>query len=255
MLWGPLLSGREIAYDGLEPDVDALPLVSLQRHGYTPFDIPGYSPVAQAALQKADGEVTHVGFPVGLGAHPLQQRLLKGAQLQEEVLRLPDDGRVSADFADHVDEVLGIEGAAAVVALVAAGSFRTAVGTGALHVAIGQESAVRLAIGLQHGVLVDVALLVQGQKDVLGDLGVILGVGGGEQVKTDAQPLPVVLELGLILAGDLLRRGSSLLRCQGHRRAVSVAARHHEDLVAPHAVVASEDIGRQESARHLAQVQ
>ena len=155
-------------------------------------------------------------------ARPLQQRVLEADQLQEEVLGIGELRGGAADAAGDALQVARVQGSAAVVALVAAGAVEVAVGADALDVAVGQEAVVRVAVGHLHRALVDVAPLVEAREDVLGDFLVVLGVGGGEQVEGDSEPLPVVEKLGLVRLVDLFGGYAALLCGQGHGRAVGV---------------------------------
>ena len=208
----------------------------------------------ESALQEAYGEVAHVRPPVVLGADPIEKLVLEGAQAQKEVLSLPDNRAVAAQLAGHADKLVGVEGAAAVVTLVAARTVEPAVRALSLDVAVGQEPAVRLAVGLHHRVLLDVALLVEGQEHVLGDRSVVVGVSGREEVEVDTQALPVVEELGLILLEHLLGTHTALLSGQRYRCAVGVAPGDHQDVVALEAVVSGEDVGWQVAACDLSEV-
>ena len=251
---GPLYGGGEVADNGLEPDVDALAVVAVERDGNAPLDVTGDGAVLQAAFEVAYGKVLDVGTPVGLRANPVQQLVLERGELEEEVLGLLEDGGVAAEAAADVDELLGVEGASAVVALVAAGSVEIAVGTGALDVAVGEEATVGLAVGLEHRLGVEVAVLIEAGEDVLGDLGVVLGVRGGEQIEADAEPFPAVEELGVVVLEHLLGADAAILGFEGHGGAVRVAAGDHEDVVALHPVVSGEDVGRNVRASGLADV-
>jgi hypothetical protein len=65
---------------------------------------------------------------------------LELGQIEEVVGRRPRLRGRAREFGTGVDEVGGVEGAAAVVALVAAGVLEAAVGAGAFDVAVGQEA-------------------------------------------------------------------------------------------------------------------
>ena len=71
---------------------------------------------------------------------------------------------------------------------------------------------------------------------------VVLSAGGGVEVPADPEPLPrgekLVVELGGYLGG-----GATLLfSADGDRRAVKIATRDHQHVVACGAVVAGEDV-------------
>ena len=186
---------------------------------------------------------------------PLQQRFLEGGQFQEEVLRIAKLGRVSADAAVRLHQFDGVQGVAARVALVAPGSLVGAMGTRALDVPVGQEAVAARAVRQQHGVRVDVPLFLQPQEKVLHDLLVVRGVGGGEQVERDAQPLPGVEELGMVALQHFLRFHAFLVGADGDGRAMGVGAGDHQHVVALHAVISGENIGGQVAAGHMTHVQ
>ena len=67
-------------------------------------------------------------------------------------------------------------------------------GTGALHVAIGQEALTTGAIWLGHSILINMALFEEGEEDVMTDLSMVRCTGAGEDVERDAQLLPGIEE-------------------------------------------------------------
>ncbi|MBA7596936.1 hypothetical protein ES703_03930 [subsurface metagenome] len=77
------------------------------------------------------------------------------------MLRLPDLRNGRAYSAIGVDKLHGIEGLAAIIALVSPCPFETAMRACALHIAVGQESVATGAVKKRHGVLVDIALILQ----------------------------------------------------------------------------------------------
>ena len=209
----------------------------------------------QAVLQEAPGEVQHVGSPVGLLGDPFQQRLLEGRKAKEEVLGLAELRGVAAEGAAGLQQVTGVEGSAAGVALVAPGPGVGAVGADALHVAVRQEARALAAVGQELVVGVNVALIQHRLEDVVGHSFVIGGVGVSEQVEGYAQLFPRLQEQGVIAVDHLGGGNSFLVGAYGDGGAVGIAAGHHQHMIAPEAVVAGEDVGRQVTARHVAQVQ
>ena len=163
-------------------------------------------------------------------------------------------GRGAADPAARVDEVDGVERPAAVLALVAAGPWVAAVRAGALDVAVGQEPLRLRVVHLLAGLDVDVAALAQPGEDVLGHPAVVVGHRRGEQVERDAELVPLAEELGVEALDDLDRLDALLVGPHRDGRAVGVAARHHQHVVAPAPVVAGEDVGRQVGAGDVAEV-
>lgn len=164
-------------------------------------------------------------------------------------------GRGAAHAAAGIDEVLGIQGAAAVVALVAAGFLVATVGAGTLDITVGQEAAGLGVVELRGRALIDVAVLHEAQEDVVGDGGVVLRAGVGEEVERDAELAPVAEKLRVELVDDLLGRAALVVGADGDGRAVRVATGDHQDVVADHAVVTGEDIGGEIRAGDVAEVE
>ena len=80
----------------------------------------------------------------------------------------------SRDRRPGFDEIGGIEHPGAVLTLVAASVRVAAMGAGANDVAVGQEAPVDRGVHLLRGALLEVALLIEALREVLGEL-VVLG--------------------------------------------------------------------------------
>ena len=189
-----------------------------------------------------------------LRAYPLKQFVLERRELEEEVLRLPEHWRIPAEAAADSDQFLRVERPPAVVALVAARAVEIAVRARPLHVPVRQEPPVHLAVRLEHRLRVQIPILVETAEDVLRHLRVVLRVRGREQIEADAEPLPAVEELGVVLPEHFLRADAPLLRFQRHGRPVRIAAGHHQDIVALQPVVSREDVRRNVRPRRMADV-
>ena len=158
------------------------------------------------------------------------------------MLSVPHFRRRARDPAAGVEELIGVERAAAVVALVASRIFVTAVRAGALDVPIGQEALGLRVVELLRDAFVDVAVLQQPQKDVVDNRRVILGARARKEVEGDAELLPVAQELRVKLIDHLLWRAAFLIGAHRDRRAVLIAAGNHQHVVTCHPLIASEDI-------------
>src|SRR3990170_725697 len=177
----PLLGGRQVADDVLEPDVDALAFVARQGDGDTPLQVTGDSAILQTLGKEAQREVEDVLAPVlFVTGQPVLELIVVGAEAQHEVLRVPYLRSGAVKLAAAIQQVHGIEDVATVVALIAAGSFMAAGGAGAFHVAIQQESLLLSAVGQLHVVLVDVPFLEQAEEDILDGSRVVVRARGGE---------------------------------------------------------------------------
>ncbi len=247
---GPLNTGGEVADDGLKPDVEPLPFVAGEGDGDAPFDVPGDGPALEPGGDVVAGEGQDVGPPVLLvliqvGRNPL----LEGGQVQEKVLRLPGDWDTAVYLAAGVDEVQGVQQTPAVVALVAPCFRVAAVGAGPFHVPVRKEDAAGFRVELHLGLAVDVPPLQQPQEDVLRHSVVVLRVGVGEEVITDADTLLGVQETGMVALKQFPRGDAFLLGPNGDGGAVGIGAGDHEDVVAGQAMVAGEDVGGQVGTR------
>ena len=77
-----------------------------------------------------------------------------------------------------------------------------------------------------------------------------------EEVERDAERLPVAAGTpGGSASTTSFGVDALVVGADGDRRAVLVAAGHHQHVVAAHAVVAGEDVGRQVGAGDVAEVQ
>ena len=84
---------------------------------------------------------------------------------------------------------------------------------------------------------------------------VVSSIGGRKQVEGHAQPFPAIQELGMVPVHDFLRFHTFLVRPNGNWSAVSVAAGHHQYVIALHPVIPGKDVRREVTASHVAQVQ
>ena len=158
----PLLGGRQVADDGLEPDVDPLarPQV-VHRHVDSPVQIAGDGPVVETVLHPTLREVQDVTPPPLATVQPGTQRFGEVGKAEIEVLGLAHLRCAAGDLGSGINKFLGVQRAPAVLALVAPGLRVVAVGAGALDVAVGQEATGLGVVVLVAGSTVDVAVLQQ----------------------------------------------------------------------------------------------
>jgi hypothetical protein len=71
----------------------------------------------------------------------------------------------------------------ALIALVAPGIWKATARAGAHHIPVCQEALAFRAVGLQHGILVNVAMVQQREEHILCYLGVVFRPGGSKQVE------------------------------------------------------------------------
>ena len=120
---------------------------------------------------------------MGLLLNPIQERLLKGRQSQEEVLRFPKFRLSVAKDTTRFNQILWIQGTTAVVTLITTCPPILAVRACTLDIAIGQEALTTSTIGQQGSIGVNIALFQQRCEDFLDDPLVVFGVGSGKQIE------------------------------------------------------------------------
>ena len=86
-----------------------------------------------------------------------------------------------------IDEVGGVEARAAGFALVTVGSFAAAMGASAHHIAVGEELAGLLIVGLQGCFLYEFAVVIQAAEKFACCVAMYIGGGAGVNVKRYSQ--------------------------------------------------------------------
>ena len=144
-----LLGVGDVADRCVKPDVEHLALGTLYGHGDTPVEVAGHGTGLQAAVEPALALTIDIGAPfLVLLQNPLLQPGLVLIQRQIPVLGFALDQRVARLGVVGIDELLGRERGAALLALVAVGLGGVAAGALALDVAVGQEVAGLLVVEL-----------------------------------------------------------------------------------------------------------
>ena len=136
-----------------------------------------------------------------LPADPFRERLRERGQVEEEVLRQAPLRRLAVDPGARVDQLLGVELAAAAVALVAAGRLEAAVRAGPLDVAIGQRVAGRRRERALLLLLEDVPALVERPEQVADDTVVVLRRRSREDVVGDPEVAQVLADKAVVAVG------------------------------------------------------
>ena len=245
---GPLDRRRQVADDGVEPDVEALVGVVLparQRHRDAPVDVAGHRPGSQV-LEQVEAELQHVRAPEPLGllaVQPLAEGVGQCRQVEEEVLGLDELRHLAVDPAARLDQVGRVELVAAVVALVAASVRVPADRAGALDVAVGQGATRGRADGALGRLLDHVTVAVQRPEELLGHCVVVAGRRPGEEVVGQPERVQVLDDHPVVAVGELSGRDALLLGLDQDRGAVLVGAADHQDVVAGHPHVPAEDVG------------
>ena len=241
----PLDRGGKVADHRVEPHVQALVrVVDPAGHGDrdAPVDVARDCARLDFAEQ-ADREVQHVRAPALARLEPRQIRVGERRQVEEVVFALLEDRCFAVDLGDRVDQFVGVELVAAVVALVAARARRMADRAFALDVAVGQRApGGRRDRDFLHA-LVDVAVGKALAEQLLYHQFVVLGGGAREEVVTQAELAQVAGDDAVVAVGEFLRGHAFLVRFHEDRGAVLIGAGDHEHIIALHALVARIDVG------------
>src|SRR5690606_7423997 len=179
---------------------------------------------------------------------------LELAELEEQVLGVADARGRAGQHRDRVLEIQRRVGRAAVLARVAVLVGLAADRAGAADVAVRQEHAALLVVGLLDDLGRDVARRLEAPIEGLGQLAVLLRVRGQVVVHAD----PEGREIALVLGGDgldeLLGAHARALGAQHRRGAVRVARADVDAVLAAQALEARPDVGL-DVLDHVADVQ
>src|SRR6202011_4347664 len=137
-----------------------------QRHRYASVEVSRDRTRLQVA-NELQGVLSKIGPPVVMALDPFLLLFAACGQIEEEMLGLFDLNRPIAAPLMRLDQIDGVELVSAVVALVAARFLVAADGTRALDVAVWQRATAHGVEGAHPGLLDQVALLIQLEKQAL----------------------------------------------------------------------------------------
>ncbi len=254
MLDGPLDRRGQVSDDRVEPDVDFLVRVVLpagQRHRNSPVEVACDGAPLEVA-RVLERVLPHVGAPVVVPLDPFLQLLPEGRQVEEEMLGLAELHWCVAAALMWLDQVDWVELVAAVVALVAARFRVTANGTNAFDIAVGQRAARGRVEGPHLLFFDEVALLVQGQEELLSGAVVIGRRRARENVVGHAETAKVLDDQRVVAVRELPRWNALLVCLIRDRGAVLVSAACHEHSRPAQPLETREDVGGHGESRHVA---
>ena len=248
-----LLRGRDVADRRIEPDVQHFALGSLDRNGNPPVQIAAHGAGLEPQIEPALALAVHVDFPLLVPfENPLAQESFVLVERQEPVRRLAQHRNRTGDRAARVDQVGGVQRAAALLALVAVGAIVAAVGAGPDDVAVGQKLSGLLVVILHRRLLGELALVVQRAEKVRGRLVMHGRRGARVDVERYAEPFERVLDDIMVFVDDILRSDPFLTGLDRDRNAVFVRPADRDDVLAPEAQVAHVDVRRNVDACEVA---
>src|SRR5208282_290473 len=248
----PLLRSGEIPRDGVEPDVETLRVVPVERYGHSPVEVAGDGRRVEALLEEVLRDAEGSRTPMLLMAQVLPELLLEPVELEIEVLRGPEFGRGAAKSTPRAPELTRLEGATAVVAFVTASVLEAAVRARADQVPVGKEPAVLRTVRPLGRPASDECRLEEPEEQFLDGLLVHDGVRVRVEVERETESLESVLVDRVVLFRDRKGSGLFLLGSDERRGAVHVGPRDHEDLVAAQPMEPGEDVSRKVGAGQVA---
>src|SRR5208282_1887446 len=204
----PLLRSGEIPRDGVEPDVETLRVVPVERYGHSPVEVAGDGRRVEALLEEVLRDAEGSRTPMLLMAQVLPELLLEPVELEIEVLRGPEFGRGAAKSTPRAPELTRLEGATAVVAFVSASVLEAAVRARADQVPVGKEPAVLRTVRPLGRPASDESRLEEPEEQFLDGLLVHDGVRVRVEVERETESLESVLVDRVVLFRD--RKGSGL---------------------------------------------
>ena len=252
----PLDRGGQVADHRVEPDIDPLVVLLLvTRDGdrNAPVEVTRDRSWLQL-LHEVERETLDVRPPVVVRLDPGGQLLLEGREVEEEVLRVPENRRRTVDTGPGIDEVGGIELVPAVVALVAPRALEATDRAGALDIPVGQSVSGRGGERAKRLLLDDVALGVERAEQITGDAIVVSRRDPREQVVGDPEVAQVLPDEAAEALRSVTRRLAGVVRRHHDGRPVLVRAADHEHVVAAQPVVARERVRGNAESRHVADV-
>ena len=239
------LGVADVADGSVEPYVEHFALGPFYGYGDTPVEVAAHGTRLQSHVEPRLALTVDVGTPfLVVFENPLAQPAFMLVQREVPVFGFLHDRRAAADSTLGVDELGGAQCRAALLALVAIGTFGMATGALAGDVAVGQESLGFLIIILHGGLFDEFALVVELAEEVGSSLVVHFRRGTSVDVERDAELLERVAYQGVIAVDDVLRCAAFLLGADGDGHSVLVASADKDDVFLLESQVADVDVGR-----------
>lgn len=245
MCLAELLGVGDIADGCIEPYVEYLAFHTLHRHGDTPIEITSYGTRVQTAVNPALALAIDVGTPFFmLFENPLLKPRLVLVERQVPMRGLALDQGIAGEGIARVDELLGREGTATILTLVAIGTLRMAARTLAHDIAVGKELMGFIVVELLALHLHELVVVIELTEKVAGYLMMDVAGGTAIYVERNAEPFERILDDLVITIDDILRRAALLLGTNGDRHTMFVTATDEEYFLTLQAQITYIDVGR-----------
>ena len=248
-----VLCSRYITDRSVEPDIKHLPFGALHRHGNAPIEVAAYGTGLQTSVQPALALSVNIAFPLFVPfENPLAQKSFVLIQRQIPVFRLTLHGHGTRHGAVRIDQLVGREGRAALLALVAVSAVVAALGTGADDITVGEERLRLLVVILHRSLLDELPLVVQLAEKFRSGLGMRRRRSPRIDVERHSQPLERLFDHAVVTVHDLLRRHSLLAGLDGDGHAMFVASADRNHVAAPEPQVTGINVRRYVNSRQMA---
>jgi hypothetical protein len=199
---------RNVTDAGVEPDVQHLLVITVQRDLCAPLQVTSDTSGLETFLQPRVCDVDTVGRPCTLLARlcrPFLDLCLQLVQQQVDVFCLSCDGSCAVKLAAGLLQLQRVEKMATLVALVSSCILVGAQRAFSLDEAIGQEGVVCFAVGLDGCLLLQEAVLVEFCEDVLSNVCLLGGGGATEDVEANVEPFVDLCMQFVVLVAQLFR--------------------------------------------------
>ena len=234
-----------ISYRRVEPYVEHLALCALHGHRNAPVEVSGDGARLQASVQPALHLAIYVRAPLLVSfEYPLAQPLLVILQRQVPVGCFLLHRLRAAELGLRVYELLGAEGASALLALVAVGILIAALRAGADYVTVSEEG-LRLRVIVLFALLAyELAFVIKLAEEGGRVLLVHLGTGAPVNVEVYTQGLEASVDYAVIAVNYVLWAAALLACLDGDRHSVLIGAADEQHLASAQTQIAHIDVGR-----------
>ena len=250
-----VLCSRYITDRCIEPHIEHLALGALHGNRNAPVEVAANGTRLKPSVEPALALPVNVRFPLLVPLqNPFAEELLITVQRQVPVLRFAFHGHRTRHSAVGFDQLVGREGRAALLALVAVGAVIAALGARADDITVGQKGLRLLVVILHRGLLDELALVVEFPEKGRSGLGMGFGRGPRIDVERHSQPLERFLDQRVVTVHDLLGRDALLAGLDGDGYAVFVRPADRNHVAALEPQVTGVDVRRYVNSRQMADV-
>ncbi len=239
LLLSPALRDGDVPDGRVEPDVDhfavglnAVTLGHIAGHRHAPGHVARDGSRLQAVVEPALNLPAHVVLPLGVRIDPRLQIVLHLIKRQVPVRGLAQLRRGVGQRAARVDQFVGTQRCAALLALITIGFLVAALRARAHYESVGQKHLGLGVIELLFRLEREGVFLVEGAKEIAGGFDVHVVGGAPVVVEAHPEPLEAFFNERMIRIHNILRR-AVLAKCPHQNRHPHLVRAAHKRHVAP----------------------